>query len=220
MYIYGKNTIKGYIENNKMLEEVLISKEFSDQKFLAYLKQKRVKYQFMNNKELDQLSEQGNHQGVVGKVFNYQYQTLEHVIKKVSLQQKSTIVVLDGLEDPQNFGSIIRSCEACGVDAIIIPKKRSVKVSPVVAKVSTGALENMDIVQVSNIKQAINSLKEVGYWSVAADMSASINYDEMDYDAKVVLVIGSEGFGVSSSVLKNSDYLVKIPMYGQVSSLN
>ena len=130
------------------------------------------------------------------------------------------IVILDHLEDPHNFGAIIRTCEAAGVDAIIIPKDRQVQVNATVMKTSVGTTENMDIVSVTNLVNTISELKESGFWIVGTALENSVDYRSIDYSGKVALVIGNEGAGMSRLVRESCDFIAKIPMYGTTNSLN
>jgi 23S rRNA (guanosine2251-2'-O)-methyltransferase len=127
--------------------------------------------------------------------------------------------MLDHLEDPHNFGAIIRTCEALGVDAIIIPKDRNVSVNSTVVKTSAGAIYNMPIVKVTNLVNAIDKLKDSGYWIVGTDMDGE-DYTKIDYNAPICLIIGNEGHGMSKIVTDNCDYIAKIPMVGKINSLN
>lgn len=220
MYYYGKNTIKGLIDSKTSLECVFLSKNFRDEKIIKLLDSKRIKVISVSDQKLDTLSENNNHQGIVAKSFKYEYQNIDLMIEKNKNNEESLFVILDGLEDPQNFGSIIRTGEALNISGIVIPKNRSVSVTPTVAKVSTGAINGVEIAQVANLRQVIAKLKENGYWVVAADMDTDLMYDNVDYKMKLALVIGSEGSGVSKQVKKECDFVVKLPMYGNVSSLN
>ena len=220
MYCYGKNTIKGLIESKTQFENVYLSKKFKDVKMLEFLNKNKIKYSRIADEELDKLSNNANHQGIVAKVFEYEYYDVDQMINENRTNQDSIIIILDGLEDPQNLGSIIRTAETLNVSGIVIPKNRSVKVTPTVARVSTGAINEVKIAQVANLKQAITKLKTNGYWVVGAHMDTDVLYDKLDYKMKVALVIGSEGKGISSQIKKECDYLVKIPMYGKISSLN
>jgi len=158
-------------------------------------------------------------QGVVAEVEPYRYQTLENVLAKTK-DKLPFLVMLDGLEDPHNFGAIIRSAEACGIDGIIIPKNRSVGLNATVVKVSTGAIEYVDIIEVTNLVRTLEDLKSKGFWIIGADMDGPTDFREQDYQMPIVLVIGSEGKGISRLVKETCDFLVNIPMYGQVNSLN
>lgn len=220
MYYYGKNTIRGLIDAKTPLETVYLSKNFNDKDFLNLLKKNRLNYELVEKEYLDKLSKNANHQGIVVKAFKYEYADLKSIVEKNKDNENSLIIILDGLEDPQNLGSIIRTGEALAISGIIIPKNRSVKVTPTVAKVSTGAIDLVDIALVTNINQSIKYLKDNGYWIVGADMKTDLYYNQVDYKMKVGLVIGSEGKGISAQTKKECDYLVKIPMYGKISSLN
>ena len=129
------------------------------------------------------------------------------------------LVILDHLEDPHNFGAIIRTCEAAGVDGIIIPKNRSVDVNSTVMRTSVGALDNVKIAQVTNLKNTINYLKSKGFWIVGTDMDGT-NYQKIDYNGKMAIVTGSEGFGMSRIVKEACDFIATIPMRGSINSLN
>ncbi len=220
MYYYGKNTIKGLIDAKTPLEVIYLNQKFNDKEILNLLKKNRLNYEFVAKEYLDNLSDNANHQGIVAKAFKYEYVDLKRIIEKNKDNENSLILILDGLEDPQNFGSIIRTSEALAISGIIIPKNRSVKVTPTVAKVSTGAIDLVDIALVTNVNQSIKYLKENGYWIIGADMKTDLFYNQVDYKMKVGLVIGSEGKGISQQTKKECDYLVKIPMYGKISSLN
>jgi len=220
MYHYGKNTVKGLITSNAKIVDVFVADNFNDKNMLSFLSKNDITPIVVSLKKIESFATGQNHQGIVAKTFEFEYKDLSYLIKKTLDKENATLVLLDGLEDPQNFGNLIRTSEALGVDGIIIPKNRSVKVTPTVAKVSTGAINNVDIAQVTNLKQAVTKLKENGYWIVTAHMNTDVLYDQVDYKGKMALVIGSEGKGVSKTMLDESDFVVKLPMYGQVSSLN
>ena len=148
-------------------------------------------------------------------VQDFNYTSIEEFYKL----DKGKIVILDHLEDPHNLGAIIRTVEASGIDGIIIPKNRTVEANETVAKTSVGALYNVKISQVSNLNQTIKKLKENGFWIIGTDMDGS-DYRTIDYPDKCALVIGSEGFGMSRLIKESCDYIVKIPMNGQINSLN
>ena len=162
----------------------------------------------------------GNHQGIVAEVEEYGYVSLEEVIKKHKDDKNVSLAILDGLEDPHNLGAILRSADASGIDGIIIPKNRSVQLSSTVAKVSTGAIEYVDVIQVVNLVNTIKTLKENGYWIIGLELDGSVDYRKQDYTGKIAVIIGSEGRGISKLVKENCDYLVNIPMVGHVNSLN
>lgn len=162
-----------------------------------------------------------NSQGVVAFVSDYDYYVdLGEFIEKMAFAKEATVLILDGIQDPRNFGAIIRSAEIFGVKGIIIPDRNSVKINETVVKTSTGAIEYVDIVKVTNISDAILKLKKLDFWVYGAEGDGSKNYYEEKYPKKTALVLGSEGFGIRKKVKENCDILVKIPMYGKINSLN
>ena len=167
--------------------------------------------------KMDKL-ERKNHQGVILEIPDYEYLSEQDMLN--NMPDKAFIVILDHLEDPHNFGAIIRTCEAAGVDYIIIPKNRSVSVNSTVMKTSVGALDNVKIVEVTNLNNTIKKLKANGVWVVGTDLENSVSYDKIDYTTSIALIIGSEGFGMSNLVKKNCDFIANIPMYGKINSLN
>ncbi len=214
MYLYGKNVVKELLNEKKEIQKVYIYKNFHDQNLISELTKRNIKIKFLEKKELDQLVK-GVHQGIIVSVPDYKYANMKDFIKK----DDSFIVILDHLEDPHNFGAIIRTCEAAGVDGIIIPKNRSVVVNATVAKVSVGALEKIPIAQVTNLSQTIEKLKQEGFWIVGTDMQGT-SYDEIDYRGKIAIVVGNEGTGMSRVVKESCDFIATIPMIGTINSLN
>ncbi len=211
MIVYGRNVAKELLNNNTKINKVILSKNFSDKNLLEKLKKYNVTYldRIIMDKKYN-----GNHQGVVLEIDDYKYEKID------STKDDKFVVILDHLEDPHNFGAIIRTCEAAGVDSIIIPKNRSVEVNSTVMKVSVGALDNMKIVEVNNLVDAIKKLKDNGFWVYGTDMENSEVYTKVEYDEKTALVIGAEGNGISELVRKNCDFIVNIPMFGKINSLN
>lgn len=183
-------------------------------------KKNKVKVEFVDAKLLDKITSNKNHQGVLGYVEEFKYAELDPLLRKIDSKKNPLLLILDGIEDPVNFGSIIRTASCFGVDGIIILKDRQVQVTPVVSKVSTGATEFVPIVRVTNLNVTIEKLKKDGYWIVATDGSGDRYYDEVDYNGKIAVIIGSEGRGASKLVLKNSDFVVRIPISGPITSLN
>jgi len=214
MYIYGKNVVSEYLKNNKKVKKAYIYKQFSDSFIESALQKQNIDIKKCEKIELDKLVN-GMHQGVVLSVPDYVYAPLEDVFSK----ENAFVVLLDHIEDPHNFGAIIRTCEAAGVDGIIIPKDRSVDVNSTVIKVSTGAIENMKIIQVTNLSQTIQKLKKEGFWIVGTDMEGT-DYSKIDYTGKLVIVIGNEGSGMSRIVKESCDFIASIPMQGTTNSLN
>jgi 23S rRNA (guanosine2251-2'-O)-methyltransferase len=159
----------------------------------------------------------GLHQGIildVDDVKTYEFDFIRNIKK-----DNPVIVMLDHLEDPHNFGAIIRTCEALGIDAIIIPNDRNVNINGTVVKTSVGAIYNMPIIRVVNLGNTIEKLKNIGYWIVGTDMVGT-DYTEIDYNMPVCLVIGNEGKGISKMIKENCDFMATIPMSGNINSLN
>ncbi len=219
-YIYGKNACKAALKSNSTIKSCLLSSNFKDDDILYLLNKRRIEIKRVAINYLDKFFNGGIHQGIALQIAPYQYTDLEEILKKCENKKDALVVLLDGLEDPQNLGSIIRSCDAFSVDAVIIPSSRSVSVTPSVVKVSTGAIEYVPVCKVTNLNQTIDVLKKNGFWVVSSDGEAKDNYNKIDYNMKVALIIGSEGKGISSLTLKKSDFIVKIPMTGHVNSLN
>ena len=205
MLVYGKNVL--HETDPKLIKKVYISRK----DYIPFLNEKKIKYDFVENNVLNS-KVKGNHQGIVIDIFDYEYHTIDEI-------SGDLVVVLDHLSDPHNFGAIIRTCECMGVESIIIPKDRSVLVNDTVYKTSVGAINNVKIIMVSNLNNALDKLKKDGYFIYCADMDGE-DYKHIDYAPKKVLIVGSEGEGVSSILKKNSDVVVSLPMKGRINSLN
>lgn len=217
MYVYGKNVAKELINNKRNIISAYLSKNMMSSEIEKDLKNINTKITYLDKYEMDKM-ESGNHQGVILQIPDFKYLNINDMIN--NMPENPFIVILDHLEDPHNFGAIIRTCEASGVDYILIPKNRSVRVNSTVMKTSVGALDNVKIVEVTNINATIKTLKKLGIWIVGTDMENSISYNKIDYTVPVALIIGSEGFGISNLVSKNCDFIASIPMYGKINSLN
>ena len=217
--IYGKNPVIEAIRAKKALK-VFIVNNFNDQKVLSLINENRLAVVNVSPNEMERMCDGGVHQGIAAELKPYQTVSLEEIIAKAKKKEKKIIVMLDNISDPHNLGAIIRSADVFEAAGIVLPKHNSVGLSATVAKTSAGAINYVPVAVVNNLNQAIKELKEEGYWIVATDGSAEISYSSLKYDFPVVVVIGSEGKGVSPLVLKNSDYIVKIPQYGHVNSLN
>jgi 23S rRNA (guanosine2251-2'-O)-methyltransferase len=214
MLVYGKNVARDLLKNNKDIKKIILQDNFDDKEILSLIKSKNISYDYSSKKEIDHLAN-GVHQGIILDIPDYQYKSLDEVINNSNF-----IVMLDHLEDPHNVGAIIRTCEAAGVKSIIMPRDRQVQVNATVMKTSVGTLDNINLVSVSNLVNAIERLKENGYWVVGTALENSVDYREIDYNGKIALVIGNEGKGISDLVQKKCDFLAKIPMYGETNSLN
>ena len=216
MFIYGKNVVREKLYSDDKINKVYLDEKFNDKEIINLIKDKKIKYTIVPNKYLDSKVD-GLHQGIIMEVDDVDTYDINYLdsIKN----SDSIVVILDHLEDPHNFGAIIRTCEALGVNAIIIPTDRSVNVNSTVVKTSAGAIYNIPIVKVANLNVAIKKLKDNGFWIVGTDMNGE-DYTEIDYNMKVGLVIGNEGRGMGKVIRDNCDYIAKIPMKGKVNSLN
>ena len=216
MYIYGKNVAKEKLKHPTDVVQVYLSSKFKDKEIEDLLAVSKIKTTYLNNKIMDN-KVNGLHQGIIIEVSDIKTYNLD-IIKKFT-NKNPIIVMLDHLEDPHNFGAIVRTSYALGIDAIIIPNDRSVDITPTVVKTSAGAVYNIPIIKVPNLTNTIEKLKKEGYWIVGTDMQGD-NYCELKYDMPTCLIIGNEGKGMSKIVKNNCDYLVSIPMEGQIDSLN
>ncbi|MCI5807004.1 MAG: 23S rRNA (guanosine(2251)-2'-O)-methyltransferase RlmB [Candidatus Faecenecus gallistercoris] len=216
MLVYGKNVAIEYLQKNKKIKKIWIQDSFNDQTILSLIQKRQIGYKKCPKIELDRLAN-GVHQGIILEVEDYQYASLSDFLKNTN---DGFLIILDHIEDPHNLGAIIRTCEAAGVDGIILPKDRSATVNATVLKTSVGTTENVKIAQVTNLVQAIQELKESGYWIVGTDMTNSTDYRKIDYTGKTAIIIGNEGSGMSRLVRESCDFIARIPMYGKVNSLN
>lgn len=217
MIIYGKNIVKEAIYAKRPIHKLYIDEKFKDNEFLEFLNTKGINYIFKNKGELNQLTDNAIHQGIVANVKPYDYVSLESVLNPEIRQR---FLILDGVEDPHNLGAILRTSEATKLDAIIMSKRNQVPLNATVAKVSSGAIEHVKVALVNNINQAIEQLKKNNVWVVGTDDKAEISYNEIPNDRSLAIVLGNEGQGMRHLVKQNCDILVKIPMYGKVNSLN
>lgn len=218
-YVYGKNIVKQILKERKKVYELILLDHPSSKEMMQYAQVQHYSYKTMGRKEMDKLVD-GNHQGVIAVIDDYKTFTIEDIIQAIPSDKVPLLVLLDGLEDPHNLGAILRTCDAVGVDGVIIGKHRSVGLTSTVAKVSTGAIETVKVAQVTNLTQTLQYLKKEGYWICGADSENAQDYRRVKYDMPLVLVIGSEGFGLSRLVKETCDFSVKLPMVGQISSLN
>lgn len=219
MYIYGKNVAKEKLQSNNKINKAYVSKKFKDNEILDQLFKRNIRVNFVNNKVLDS-KVNGLHQGIILDIDEFKTYELNEFLDDLKTNNNyHTLVMLDHLEDPHNFGAIIRTSEALGVEGIIIPNDRSVSITSTVVKTSAGAIENIKIIKVPNLTATLSKLKEKNYWIVGTDMKGQ-NYREIDYNMNVCLVIGNEGKGMSKIVRDNCDFIASIPMTGKINSLN
>jgi 23S rRNA (guanosine2251-2'-O)-methyltransferase len=214
--ITGKNTVTEAIIVGRKIHELYVLKG-SNKDVVLLARKNHLKIKELDKQEVQKLLP-SNNQGIGALIDDYKYKTLDQVTN--ADKENKVFVMLDSLEDPHNLGAILRSADAFGVDAIIIAKNRSVKLNATVAKVSTGAIEHVDVVEVTNLTNTIKSLKDKGFWVVGTDANTDQTIHDINVDTNLVIVIGSEGKGISRLVKENCDYVVKIPMIGHVNSLN
>ena len=216
--IFGRNPVKEALRANKV-NKVFISNVFSDKEINLLLQDKKPYIKVVSTKELDSRCN-GVHQGIMAEIKPYEYLDLEEILRRARKVEVPILVLLDGINDTHNLGAILRCCDVFNVSGVLIPKHNQVPLNATVAKSSAGAINFVPVALINSVQQTIQKLKDEGYWIVSTDGSAKIDYCQIKYDFPIVLVIGSEGKGVSSLIVKNSDYVVKIPQYGHVNSLN
>lgn len=222
--VEGRNSVLELLESEKDINKIYISngeKQGSINKIVGKAKSKGIVLVEVDKNKLDEMSQTGNHQGVIAIVPPFEYCEVDDILDEAKMRKEDAfILILDGIEDPHNLGAIIRTAETAGVHGVIIPKRRAVAVNSTVNKSSAGAVEHMKIARVNNINDTIKYLKDNGLWVIGTDGNAQKYYYEQDLTGPVALVIGSEGFGMSRLVEENCDILVKIPMKGKITSLN
>ncbi|MCQ2753591.1 MAG: 23S rRNA (guanosine(2251)-2'-O)-methyltransferase RlmB [bacterium] len=224
-YIYGKNSVIEALESQtREFNRILISNSARNdekiEKIKKLAKASGIVFQFVGKEKLNQIAQEARHQGVIAQVAPIMYEDLDDFIERHS-NKTSSIVILDGIEDSHNLGAIIRSAVCAGVDGIILPSRRGVLINPTVEKTSAGAINRISIIKVNSIVNAIQKLKENDYWVIASDHHAEDNYYDIDYtNMSFALIMGAEHAGISKSLLKLSDFKVKIPMLTDFNSLN
>ena len=222
--VEGRNSVIELLESGKDINKIFITrgeKHGSINKIIAMAKEKRVILVEKDKRQMDEMAQNQNYQGVIAIVPPYEYCEIEDILEEAKRKQEDPFVlILDGIEDPHNLGSIIRTAETAGVHGIIIPKRRAAAVNSTVNKTSAGAVEHMKIARVTNISDSIERLKQAGLWICGTDINTETYYYNQDLKGPLGIVIGNEGSGMSDKVRKNCDFLVKIPMKGKVTSLN
>lgn len=221
--IVGRHAVKEAIVTGHTINKILIQEGIKKQQIkeiLTNAKTQKLVVQTVPKSKLDYMSD-APHQGVAALIAPYEYADFNYFIKMQQQKESlSTVIILDGLEDPHNLGSILRTADATGVDGIIIPKRRSVALTQIVAKASTGAIQHIPVMRVTNLSQTIDDLKAHGFWIVGTEADNATDYRDMAADMSLAIVIGSEGQGMSRLVKDKCDFYIKIPMVGHVNSLN
>ena len=222
--VEGRNSVLELLESGKDINKIFITKgekHGSINKIIAIAKQKKVIIVEKDKKQMSQMAQTPNYQGVIAIVPPFEYCEVEDILEYAKEKQgEPFVLILDSIEDPHNLGSIIRTAETAGVHGIIIPKRRAASVNSTVSKVSAGAVEYMKIARVNNITDAIEKLKGAGLWICGTDINTDTYYYNQDLKGPLGIVIGNEGKGIGSKVKNACDFLVKIPMKGKVTSLN
>jgi 23S rRNA (guanosine2251-2'-O)-methyltransferase len=221
--IEGRNSVIEALKSGREIEKIFVQKgvtEGSIRQIIAIAREKKILIKEVDKAKLDGLSSTRNHQGVIASAALYKYYEVEEILKIAREKGEDPfIVILDEITDNNNLGSVLRTADAAGVHGIIIPKRRAVGLTPVVAKISSGAIEYVPVAKVTNINQTMEYLKKEGLWIIGAEMGGE-TYHSKDMTGPVALVIGSEGEGLGRLIKENCDFLVSIPMKGKISSLN
>ncbi|MBP3630517.1 MAG: 23S rRNA (guanosine(2251)-2'-O)-methyltransferase RlmB, partial [Clostridia bacterium] len=214
MKIEGKNACREALLTETTIDKMLVQNGVECGELIALAKKRNVKIQYANKQVLDEQSATKKHQGVILYTSDFVYSSVDDIVKSTKDKNENLLLlILDGIEDPHNLGSILRVAECAGVSGVIIPKHRAVSVNETVAKVSAGAISRVKVARVTNINDEIKKLKEEGVFVFVADMDGSEMY-KTNLTGDIALVIGSEGFGVSTLTKKLSDGVVSIPMFG------
>ena len=222
--IFGRNSVIEALKAGRSINKLLVLEGANDSsiKMILHLAGKaRIVKEYVSRQKLDKISGKKNHQGVIAMAAAVQYSTLEEIFQLAEEKnQPPFIILLDELEDPHNFGAILRTADAVGVHGVIIPKRRSVQLNATVAKTSAGAVEYVKVAQITNVAETLKVFHDMNLKIVGSDMSAEKNYSDADLSGGIVLVIGNEGKGMRRLTKENCDLLVKIPMVGKINSLN
>ena len=216
-FIYSKNSVLERLKQKKEINKILLVSKHAEIEKLA--RAQNIEIEYINSKVADKLVNK-THQGVIAEIPDYKSIDLDQLIQSLDMTSNPILVMADQLEDPHNLGAILRTCDAVGVKGVIIPKNRSVGLNSTVARVSTGAIETVPVSIVTNLKQAIDKLKQAGFWIVGVDNTESPDYRLIPSDRPLVIIVGSEKKGISPLLKKECDYRAKIFMLGSVNSLN
>ncbi|MEA1960935.1 MAG: 23S rRNA (guanosine(2251)-2'-O)-methyltransferase RlmB [Bacillota bacterium] len=220
----GVNSIMEAIRGRRKIHKIFVQEGRSGKKIdelIQLAEKKGIYYQYVDRQRIDSMYTQANHQGVVAQVEDYEYASIEEVFEAAAMKgEEPFLLILDGIEDPQNLGSIIRTAECAGVHGVILPRHGAAEITAAVVRASAGAVEHMLICREANLVQTMKKLKEKGMWITGADMDGEAEYYSVPIPMPVALVIGGEGKGVKRLVRENCDLTVRIPMHGQVNSLN
>jgi 23S rRNA (guanosine2251-2'-O)-methyltransferase len=222
--LYGKQAVLAALQSGRSLNRVWLSERMRyDPRFLRLIDAAKgggTVVDIVELKRLDQLTDGGNHQGIAAQIAAHAYVEFEDLIAQALTQSNPVILACDGIEDPHNLGALIRSAEALGVQGLVIPHRRAVGITAVVAKVAAGAIEHLPISRVINLNQAVERLKEAGFWILGTQDTAGQAIYELDLTGPLVVIIGSEGKGISLLTQRHCDYMAAVPLAGKTGSLN
>ena len=222
MKIEGKNSVRELLRTKKTIDKILIANGMRDEEsknLLNIIKSSGAKYQFADKSVLDKESVGRRHQGFIAYVSDYKYAELGEILAAVENKEDAFLVMLDGVEDPHNLGSVIRVCECAGVDGLIIGKRRSASVTDAVMRISEGSANHLKIARVTNLNSALDEIKKANIWAYALELGGSDIYKNK-LTGRICMVIGGEDTGVNELTKKKCDAHISIPMYGNVNSLN
>lgn len=222
--VEGRNAVLELLESGKEINKILLTKgerHGSINKIISMAKENKVILVEKEKRQMEEIAQTQNYQGVIALVPPFEYCEVEDILQEAKQKgEEPFVLILDGIEDPHNLGSIIRTAETAGVHGVIIPKRRAAAVNSTVNKVSAGAVQHMKVARVTNVSDTIELLKKEGLWICGTDINTKTYYYDQDLTGAIGIVIGNEGNGISQKVKKNCDFLVKIPMKGKVTSLN
>lgn len=220
MKVEGKNAVRECIVAGKTIEKILIQNGSENKELISLAKERGLKVQFINKSAMDDFSVTKKHQGIIAITTDFKYSSVDEILEVAKKKgEDALIIILDGVEDPHNLGSVLRVAECAGAHGVIIPKDRAVGVTETVVKVSAGASERVRIAKVTNLNRVIEELKAKNIFVYCADMDGE-PMTKTNLKGNIALVIGSEGFGVSKLTRKLADGIISIPMFGKINSLN
>ncbi len=223
-FIVGKNPVLEALRSGHTINKIWIgegTQKGQVNQVIDLAKENGIQFQFVPKKKLDSLVDKQNHQGVVASVAAYEYADIDDLFTNAEQKGEDPfILILDEIEDPHNLGSILRTADAAGAHGVIIPKRRAVGLTATVAKASTGAIEYVPVVRVTNLARTMDELKKRGLWFAGTDAKGDTDFREASFDLPIGLVIGSEGKGISRLIKEKCDFLLSVPMRGKVTSLN
>jgi 23S rRNA (guanosine2251-2'-O)-methyltransferase len=221
--VEGRNPVSEVLKSNRTIDKLFAAKglQGAGKRIVQQAKDMGIEVEYVERDVLDKMSVSGSHQGFIARVSKFQYaEDLETIVNNARQKDESPlIIILDKITDPQNLGAIIRTANCCGAHAVVIPKRNAAGVTPTVVKASAGAVEFMPVVQVTNLARTLEKMKGMGLWIAGADLDGELMY-KADLKGSLGLVIGSEGKGISRLVKERCDFTVRIPMKGEISSLN